>query len=187
MLLDLGVSLVEIGHLERRQHFGETNETVNLKVHAAIAAGLQVVLCVGDSWFDREHGVAAESVATQVKLALWRVPATALASIVIAYEPGWAIGIHGEAADPSDVESMRAVIAGAVRDCYGDVEPGLRITYGGSVDPGSAGLYRRQTSVDGLFVGRAALSASGFIGVIEQFCTADTTDEPVVATRGHNA
>jgi triosephosphate isomerase len=173
MLLDCGVSIVEIGHYERRQYHGETDRVVNLKARAAIRAGLETVICVGDSADDQKYGVAVEAVARQVKIALRRLPSRALASVVLAYEPAWAIGIDGQQAEPAGVEAMHRVIRTAVRQSYGpQAAEQVRVVYGGSVDAVSAGAYAMQTTVDGLFVGRAALTATGFIDVIEQFCAA---------------
>jgi len=173
MLLDCGVSIVEIGHYERRTHHGETDHSVNLKVKAAIVAGLEVLICVGDTADDRQYGVAAETVARQVKTALFGLPLQALSSVVLAYEPGWAIGAGGEQAQPAGVAIMHEVIRAAVRQAHGvEAAERVRVVYGGSVDAASAGRYAAQASVDGLFIGRAALTAAGFIAVIEQFCAA---------------
>jgi triosephosphate isomerase len=173
MLLDCGVSIVEIGHFERRENYGETDRSVNLKAAAAIAAGLEAVICIGDSLEDRQYGVAAETVARQVKIALRGLAPAALGSIVLAYEPGWAIGTGGEQAEPSDVEAMHHVIRDAVRASHGYEAAGLiRVVCGGSVDAANASGYAGETTIDGLFVGRAALTAAGFIAVIEQYCAA---------------
>jgi triosephosphate isomerase len=173
MLLDCGVSVVEIGHYERRTYHGETDRSVNLKAKAAIAAGLETVVCVGDTADDSQFGVAAETVARQVKIALRGLPAQALGSVVLAYEPGWAIGAHGEQARPAEVEAMHHVIRTAVRQSHGQGAADLvRVVYGGSADAASAAGYARETTIDGLFIGRAALTAAGFIAVIEQFCAA---------------
>ena len=173
MLLDCGVSIVEIGHFERRENYGETDRSVNLKAAAAIAAGLEAVICIGDSLEDRQYGVAAETVARQVKIALRGLAPEDLGSIVLAYEPGWAIGTGGEQAEPSDVEAMHHVIRDAVRVSHGYEAAGLiRVVCGGSVDAANASGYAGETTIDGLFVGRAALTAAGFIAVIEQYCAA---------------
>jgi triosephosphate isomerase len=172
MLLDCGVSIVELGHYERRQHHCETDHSVNMKARAAIAAGLETVICVGDSADDWKYGVAPEVVARQVKVALHGLPPQALASVVLAYEPAWAIGIGGRQAAPADVEAVHQVIRTAVRHAHGpQAAEQVRVIYGGSVDAVSAGGYATQTKVDGLFVGRTGLTAAGFIGVVEEFCT----------------
>jgi triosephosphate isomerase len=173
MLLDCGVSVVEIGHYERRTYHGETDTSVNLKAKAAISAGLETVICVGDTADDSQFGVAAETVARQVKIALRGLPSQALGSVVLAYEPGWAIGADGKQAGPAEVEAINHVIRTAVRQSHGEGAAELtRVVYGGSADAASAGTYAGETTIDGLFVGRAALTAAGFIAVIERFCAA---------------
>ena len=173
MLLDCGVSVVELGHYERRRHHGETDRSVNLKARAAIAAGLETVICVGDSAEDRQYGVAAEVVAREVKIAVGGLPPQALASVVLAYEPAWAIGAGGQQAEPAHVEAIHRVIRAAVRQSHGPrAADWVRVVYGGSVGAASARSYATQTAVDGLFVGRTGLTAAGFIRVIEEFCAA---------------
>jgi len=173
MLLDCSVSVVEIGHYERRENYGETDRSVNLKAAAAIAAGLDVVICIGDSLDDRQYGVAAETVSRQVKIALRGVAPQDLGSVVLAYEPGWAIGTGGEQAEPADVEAMHHVIRDAVQASHGpEAAERIRVVCGGSVDAANAFGYAAETTIDGLFVGRAALTAAGFIAVIEQYCAA---------------
>ncbi|MGH3190489.1 MAG: triose-phosphate isomerase family protein [Streptosporangiaceae bacterium] len=186
MLLDCAVSIVEIGHFERRENFGETDRSVNLKAAAAIAAGLEAVICIGDSLGDRQYGVAAETVARQVKIALRGLAPEALGSIVLAYEPGWAIGTGGEQAEPSDVEAMHHVIRDAVRASHGyEASELIRVVCGGSVDAANASGYAGETTIDGLFVGRAALTAAGLIAVIEQYCAAlPTAASELVAAEG---
>jgi triosephosphate isomerase len=171
MLLDCGVSVVELGHYERRQHYGETDHSVNLKARAAIAAGLETVICVGDSAEDRQYAVAPEVVARQVKIAVRGLPPQALASVVLAYEPAWAIGTGGEQAEPAEVEAIHRVIRTAMGQSHGPAATeSVRVVYGGSVDAASAGSYATQTTVDGLFIGRSGLTAAGLAGVIEEFC-----------------
>jgi L-erythrulose 1-phosphate isomerase len=186
MLLDCGVGVVEIGHYERRTYHGETDRSVNLKARAAIAAGLETVICVGDTADDSQFGVAAETVARQVKIALRGLPAQALSSVVLAYEPGWAIGADGEQAGPAGVEAMHHVIRTAVRQSHGQEAAELvRVVYGGSADAASAGGYAEETTIDGLFVGRAALTAAGFIAVIQQFCAARPTAARQLTCKGN--
>jgi L-erythrulose 1-phosphate isomerase len=173
MLLDCGVSIVELGHYERRRHHGETDRSVNLKARAAIMAGLETVICVGDSAEERQYGVAAEVVARQVKIAVRGLPPQALASVVLAYEPAWAIGTGGQQAGPAEVEGIHRVIRTAVRQSAGPQSAEwVRVVYGGGVDAASAGVYAAQTTIDGLFVGRTGLRATRFIAVIEEFCAA---------------
>ena len=107
------------------------------------------------------------------KIALRGMPPLALRSVVLAYEPGWAIGVGGKGAEPAEVEAMHEVIRTAVRQAHGqEAAEQVRVVYGGSVEPASAAAYAADGAVDGLFVGRAALTIAGFIAIIEQFCTA---------------
>jgi triosephosphate isomerase len=182
MLLDCDVSIVEIGHYERRENYGETDRSVNLKATSAVAAGLETVICIGDSPDDRRYGVAAETVSRQVKIALRGLEPEALGSVVLAYEPGWAIGTGGEHAEAADVEAMHGVIRDAVRASHGpEAAERIRVVCGGSVDAANAPGYARETTIDGLFIGRAALTAAGFIEVIEQYCAALPADSELVA------
>ncbi len=177
MLLDAGVSSVELGHFERRQHFGETDEAVNLKARSALACGLEPVICVGDSTGDRHYGVAAEAVARQVKIALHGLGSGSLPRVVLAYEPGWAIGTDGENAGPDEVESMHSVIRSAVAESHGlAASQDVRVVYGGSVQVSNARSYAESDGIDGLFVGRAALDLANFLTIIEQFCAVRQRD-----------
>jgi triosephosphate isomerase len=186
MLLDCGVHVVELGHYERRSFHGETDRSVNLKAKAAIAVGLRPLICVGDAPEDRRLGVAAETVARQVKIALRGIPPLALRSVVLAYEPGWAIGVGGKGAEPAEVEAMHEVIRTAVRQAHGqEAAEQVRVVYGGSVEPASAGAYAADGAVDGLFVGRAALTVAGFIAIIEQFCTASPATAGQILCQGN--
>jgi triosephosphate isomerase len=186
MLLDCNVSVVEIGHYERRENYGETDRSVNLKAASAVAAGLEAVICIGDSPDDRRYGVAAETVSRQIKIALRGLEPEALDSVVLAYEPGWAIGVGGTQAEAGDVEAMHRVIRDAIRASHGpEAAERIRVVCGGSVDAANAPGYARETSIDGLFVGRAALTAAGFIEVIEQYCAAlPAADSELVAAEG---
>jgi triosephosphate isomerase len=186
MLLDCNVSVVEIGHYERRENHGETDLSVNLKAASAVAAGLESVICIGDSLDDRRHGVAAETVSRQVKIALSGLEPAALGAVVLAYEPGWAIGVGGTHAGAADVEAMHRVIRDAVRASHGhDAADRIRVVCGGSVDADNAPEYARDTTIDGLFIGRAALTAAGFIHVIERYCAAlPGGDSELVAAEG---
>jgi triosephosphate isomerase len=183
MLLDCGVHVVELGHYERRSFHGETDRSINLKAKAAIATGLRPLICVGDAPDDRQLGVAAETVARQVKIALRGIPPLALRSVVLAYEPGWAIGMGGKGAEPAEVEAMHEVIRTAIREAHGqEAAEQVRVVYGGSVELASAGAYG---AVDGLFVGRAALTVTGFIAIIEQFCAASPATAGQILCQGN--
>ena len=132
MLKDLGVKYVIIGHSERRQYFGETDTTVNKRTKAALAAGLKVILCVGEMLADRENGITGELVALQTKIALKDVSAEELKNVIIAYEPVWAIGT-GKTATAEQANEVCAVIRATIKALYGcEAAEGITIQYGGA-------------------------------------------------------
>ncbi len=155
MLRDIGVDLVLLGHAERRHVFNESDFDVRRKIEAALGNGLRVLLCVGETAEERRAGTGAHSVVRQLQTALNGLPDSS--AVIIAYEPVWAIGIDGVAADSATireaVESIRT-ISGA-----------LPVLYGGSVTAASAAAFAGVTGIDGLFVGRAARTAAGFAEV----------------------
>ena len=170
MLKDLGVDLVELGHSERRAEFGETDDTVNRKVLAALAHGLRPLICVGESAAEREYGVAAECVGRQVKIALHGIPAEVVGDVLFAYEPVWAIGEGGTPAEPDYAGRMHEVIRAAIGQGYGrQIGARVSILYGGSVHPGNVAAFAVQPSVDGLFIGRASWRVASFIECIEAY------------------
>jgi triosephosphate isomerase len=159
---------VILGHSERRTYFGETNETVSRKVQAALAHGLIPLVCVGETLEENEAGRAAGVISRQVHEALTGVDVLDTSRIVIAYEPIWAIGT-GRAATAEGVDALiRNVIRPTVSGLFGEgVAQGLRILYGGSVDPGNAAQFFRQPEIDGALVGGASLKARSFIEIVE--------------------
>ena len=159
---------VILGHSERRTYFGETNETVNRKVRAALTHGLIPLVCVGETLEENETGRAAGVVSRQVHEALMGVDILGAGKIVIAYEPIWAIGT-GRAATAEGVSTLiRNVIRPTVGGLFGEgVAQGVRILYGGSVDPGNAAQFFRQPEIDGALVGGASLKARSFIEIVE--------------------
>ena len=159
---------VILGHSERRTYFGETNETVNRKVRAALTHGLIPLVCVGETLEENETGRAAGVVSRQVHEALMGVDILGAGKIVIAYEPIWAIGT-GRAATAEGVNTLiRNVIRPTVGGLFGEgVAQGVRILYGGSVDPGNAAQFFRQPEIDGALVGGASLKARSFIEIVE--------------------
>jgi triosephosphate isomerase len=170
MVRDAGASLVEIGHFERRSAFGETDVTVNRKVLAALRHSLSVVLCIGEGDATRNFGVVREFVGMQLKIALHGVAATSLGKIIVAYEPGWAIGNSGTSASIEDVANIHRYLRGVLADLYGAQAVQARIIYGGSVTRETAPDYAVAPEIDGLFVGRAAWDVTDFINIIEAFC-----------------
>ena len=166
MLKDLGVKYVIIGHSERRQFFGETDITVNKKVHAALGVGLHPIICVGESLEQRELGVTMDLISLQVKSALAGVSAEKLRKCVIAYEPVWAIGT-GKTATPEQAGEVCTFIRATIRHIYGArIARSITIQYGGSMNPGNAAALLSQPDIDGGLIGGAALKPDQFVEII---------------------
>ncbi len=162
MLLEMGVSHVIIGHSERREYFGETDETVNKKVLKALEVDLCPVLCCGESLAQREDGITIEWIRMQLKKALQNVPAEKAKTVVIAYEPIWAIGT-GKTATNEQANEVCAAIRVLVSELYGaEVADEIRILYGGSVNAGNAEALFACSDIDGGLVGGASLKADDF-------------------------
>ena len=159
---------VIIGHSERRQYFGETDESVNRKVKAALAHGLAPIMAVGENLQQNEAGLTAEVVSSQVRRGLEGVTAEQARSIVIAYEPVWAIGT-GKAATGAGANSVVAVsIRGTLADLYGeDVAQSIRVQYGGSVTPANIAEFMVMPDLDGALVGGASLKAGDFSEIVK--------------------
>ncbi|MBQ7858861.1 MAG: triose-phosphate isomerase [Faecalibacterium sp.] len=166
MLLDLGVEYVVIGHSERRQYFGETDQTVNKRTVAALNAGLKVILCVGESLQQREEGVTEELVRMQTKIALRGVTAEQMANVIIAYEPVWAIGT-GKTATSEQAQEVCAQIRKVVGELYGEaVAKSTTIQYGGSMNAQNAEELVAKPDVDGGLIGGASLKAADFAVIV---------------------
>ena len=167
MLKDVGCTYTLIGHSERRHVFGETNDMVNKKVHAAISGGLLPILCVGELLEEREAERTEEVVKEQVIKGLAGVDAAKMQAVTLAYEPVWAIGT-GLTASPQQAQEVHAFIRGLLTDLYdADLAEEIRIQYGGSAKPGNAAELLSEKDVDGLLVGGASLKAADFMGIIE--------------------
>ena len=159
MLKDLGVKYVIVGHSERRQYFCETDQTVNKKVHAVLNAGMNPIICVGESLEQRETGITNEWIALQVKSALYGVPADKLRRCIVAYEPIWAIGT-GKVATTGQAQEVCHAIRQCIGELYGQsTADAIRIQYGGSVSADSAPELFAQPDIDGGLVGGASLKA----------------------------
>lgn len=167
MLKEIGCDYVIIGHSERRQYFGETDQTVNEKVKAALSFGIKPIICVGESLEQREAGKTESLVKSQTKLALAGVPAEKVSQIVIAYEPIWAIGT-GKSSNGEDANQVIGWIRQTVASEFG---PGsaaaIRIQYGGSVKPNNIKEFMDQPEIDGALVGGASLDADSFKEIIQ--------------------
>lgn len=165
-LRDCDLDLVELGHSERREHFGETDETVGLKTEAAIRHGLLPLVCVGETLAEREAGRADEVLAAQTRGALGRLDAPQRQrEILFAYEPVWAIGDKGIPASADYADRQQALVKRAAAEILGR-EP--LVLYGGSVNPGNAVELVGQPHVDGLFIGRSAWAVEGYIDILKR-------------------
>ena len=167
MLKDVGCEYVIIGHSERRQYFAETNESVNLKVKAALSNDLKPIICVGEQLKDREAGNTEEVIENHVSGGIKSLSAEDMLACVIAYEPVWAIGT-GKTATPEQAQEVHAYIRQLISEAYNeDVASQIRIQYGGSVKPENASELMTQTDVDGALVGGASLQADSFAQIVK--------------------
>jgi triosephosphate isomerase (TIM) len=165
MLAKLGCSYVLCGHSERRQYHHEDDALVNAKVKAALAVSVTPILCVGEPLEVRKAGTHVEHVIAQLRGSLSKVPAEAVAALVIAYEPVWAIGT-GEVASPGDAQEMAAAIRAHISDTAGgEAGAGVRILYGGSVKSDNIASIMAEQDVDGALVGGASLDAGQFAAI----------------------
>lgn len=166
MLKELGVGYVIIGHSERRQYFNESDETVNKKVLAACKHGLKPIVCVGESLEEYEAGKTEEVVRIQTEAALEGIPSDQVASLVIAYEPIWAIGT-GKSSTAEEANKTIAYIRSVIANRYDqDTAEAVRIQYGGSVKPDNIVTYLQQSDIDGALVGGASLNVDGYLSLI---------------------
>ena len=167
MLLDAGVTYTIIGHSERRQFFGETDETVNRKVRAAIAGGLQAIVCVGETLAERDAGEAVEVVRRQVRHSLAQLTDSDLSPIIVAYEPVWAIGT-GRTATPETAAEMHGEIRRTIGEIWGEsAAAAMRILYGGSVKPNNIQELMQREDIDGALVGGASLDPASFAAIVK--------------------
>jgi triosephosphate isomerase (TIM) len=166
LLRDAGCTHAIIGHSERRQHFGETDENVARRVRAALDSGLAVILCVGETEAERDAGQTEARVTTQLEGGLAPVRAEDTDRLVIAYEPVWAIGT-GRTATPEQAQEVHVHIRAQLRQRFGDAADRLRIQYGGSVKPGNAADLMTQPDIDGALVGGASLTARDFVAIVK--------------------
>jgi len=167
MLLDLGCKYVIIGHSERRQFFGETDETVNRKIRQALNKGLLPIVCVGETLKEREAGAANAVIERQVAGALQGVTAAEMDKVIVAYEPVWAIGT-GKTATPDQANEIHSFIRSKVQISYGkDVAGLLRIQYGGSVTPENVSALMSMPDIDGALVGGASLKPESFAALVK--------------------
>ena len=163
MLADIGCSYVIVGHSERRQHFGDTDEAVNRKVKAVLAAGMRPIMCVGETLAEREAGRTFAVVENQVLKGLADFPVSERERLVVAYEPVWAIGT-GKTATPQQAQEVHHLIRDQLSEVLGTTA--IRILYGGSVTPDNAATLLAEPDINGALVGGASLKAASFLGII---------------------
>jgi triosephosphate isomerase len=165
MLLAAGCSHVIIGHSERRQYFGETDDTVNRKLRAALAAGLKPIVCVGEVLEEREAGVTGDVLRRQCSIAFREISAEEAHPVIVAYEPVWAIGT-GKTATPELAGEAHRVVRAQAAEAFGEAVAGrMRILYGGSVKPNNAKLLMSHPDIDGALVGGASLEPQSFVAI----------------------
>ena len=166
MLTEAGVKYVIIGHSERRQYFGETDETVNLRTKAALAGGLLPIVCVGESLTEREQGIMDDTVRRQTKIAFLGIDADDAKKVVIAYEPVWAIGT-GKTATADQADEVCGIIRETIKGLYGaEVADAIRIQYGGSMNAGNAAELLAKPNIDGGLIGGASLKPDDFAVIV---------------------
>jgi triosephosphate isomerase len=165
MLSKLSVSVVIVGHSERRQMFGETDEIVNTKAKAVIAAGMTPIICVGETEGERDADEAEARVGSQVRAAIAGLAPDVVADVVVAYEPIWAIGT-GRTASADDAGAMCGFVRDQIREVVGEAADLTRILYGGSMNPGNVAGLMAKSDIDGGLVGGASLDPDTFASVI---------------------
>ena len=166
MLLEAGAEYVIIGHSERRQYFGETDETVNKRSRTALEAGLKAIICVGETLTQREQGITEEVVSLQTKIALGGVSAEQMKNVIIAYEPVWAIGT-GKTATSDQAEEVCACIRRVIAGLYGeDTAKAVTVQYGGSMNVKNCDELLAKEDVDGGLIGGASLKVDDFTTLV---------------------
>ena len=165
LLKAAGAKYVILGHSERRQYFGETDQTVNKRLKAVLAQGLVPIVCIGETLAERDGGKLEEVLSRQLKGALDGFTAEQLKSLVVAYEPVWAIGT-GRTATTAQAQEAHAFVRGVLRSCVGALADDVRLQYGGSVKADNAKELLSQPDVDGALVGGASLKAADFSAII---------------------
>jgi len=165
MLKEAGATHCIIGHSERRQYFAETDDAVNRKVRATLAAGLTPILCVGETDPEREGGKTFDVVGRQLAGGSQEIPAAAASRVILAYEPVWAIGT-GKTATPAQAQEVHAFLRGRLKELWGAAADAVRILYGGSVKPDNIAALMANEDIDGALVGGASLSPESFAKIV---------------------
>jgi triosephosphate isomerase len=163
----LGCRYVLVGHSERRREFGETDERINSKVHAALGTGLTPILCAGETVEERRQGLTFTTVEGQLRAGLAGLNPDGIARTILAYEPVWAIGT-GVNATPAQAAEVHGYLRGLVSELASkEIANEIRILYGGSVKADNAGALTAEAEIDGALVGGASLNAAGFVGIVK--------------------
>ncbi|ODM08653.1 triosephosphate isomerase [Lachnospiraceae bacterium NLAE-zl-G231] len=166
MLRELGISIIELGHSERRHIFGETNVMINRKVITGLKSGFTVLLCIGETEEEKNWGISDETLRIQLKTGLNNIPPDFNGRLLIAYEPVWAIGVNGQPASVEYARDKHELIRSTLCEIAGSAGKDIPLLYGGSVNPSNSDELILQPEVDGLFVGRSAWNASDFNALI---------------------
>jgi triosephosphate isomerase len=166
MVKDAGVKYAIVGHSERRQYFAETDESVNRKVKAALAAGLVPIMCLGETLTERESGKTFQVAERQLRAGLSEIAAATAPKVIVAYEPVWAIGT-GKTATKEQAQEVHAFLRRILKELFGDVGLAIRILYGGSVKPENISELMAQPDIDGALVGGASLKAASFASIVK--------------------
>jgi triosephosphate isomerase len=182
MLKDIGCRYVILGHSDRRAYLKETDQLVNAKLKAALRFNVTAIVCIGETLKERKAGREKEVVRAQFEGSFAGVEADQWGSVVIAYEPVWAIGT-GKNATGAEAEEMHAFVRGLIRDRHKDVAEEVRILYGGSVKPDNIREFVTQADVDGALVGGASIKAESFIQIVQNSISKGERNKPEVANR----
>jgi triosephosphate isomerase len=167
MLRDLGCRYVIVGHSERRQYFGETNESVNRKIVALLGLNLVPIFCIGETLEDRQAGATLRVLADQLRESLEGLDVEQVGQLVVAYEPVWAIGT-GHTATPEQAQEAHAFVRKSLAERFNNaVANSIRILYGGSVKPENVDELMAQPDIDGALVGGASLKADAFVRIVD--------------------
>ena len=166
MLKEIGIASCIIGHSERRQMFGETDEAVNLKVKKLLANDIMPIMCCGETEAEFDAGKTEERIRSQVSLGLAGLDAEDVKKVVVAYEPIWAIGT-GKSANTEIAEKCCAIVRDEIRKMYGDAADAVRVQYGGSVKPNNIKEYMAMEDIDGALIGGASLKVDSFKEIID--------------------
>jgi len=166
MVKDAGATHCIVGHSERRQYFAESDESVNRKVRAALAAGLTPILCLGETLSEREAGKTFEVVSRQLREGVREIPAAEAAKVILAYEPVWAIGT-GKTATPEQAQEVHGFLRARMKEIWGEAASRVRVLYGGSVKPDNIAALMAKEDIDGALVGGASLSPESFARIVK--------------------